>query len=119
MVEATLRSIDQGIPYESVRASRGKDIRAEPVSLLYEQGSVHHVGFFRDLEDQLCEWIPNDSVKSPDRLDALVWAVTRLKIIPNPFGLKRELAEGTSFATSLNKKNPYSGMDLLIAKDPY
>jgi hypothetical protein len=58
-------------------------------------------------------------VKSPDRLDALVWAVTRLKIIPNPFGLKKELAEGTSFATQLNKKNPYSGMDLLVAKDPY
>lgn len=76
MVEYVIRSIEANISYKSVRASRGKYIRAEPVSALYEQGKVHHVGSFPDLEDQLCEWVPGD--KSPDRLDALVWLVTFL-----------------------------------------
>ncbi|MDO9555919.1 MAG: terminase family protein, partial [Atribacterota bacterium] len=76
MVEYVIRSIEANIPYKSVRASRGKYIRAEPVSALYEQGKVHHVGTFIDLEDQLCEWVPGD--KSPDRLDALVWLIYEL-----------------------------------------
>lgn len=45
---------------------------------MYEQGRIHHVGFFPDLEDQLCEWVPGD--KSPDRLDALVWAIAELML---------------------------------------
>jgi len=76
MVEYVIRSIESNLPYIGVRASRGKYIRAEPVSALYEQGKIHHVGNFPDLEDQLCEWVPGD--KSPDRLDALVWLVTFL-----------------------------------------
>jgi phage terminase large subunit-like protein len=60
-----------------VRASRGKRTRAEPIAALYEQERVHHVGYFTALEDQLCSWLP-DSSKSPDRLDALVWAFTEL-----------------------------------------
>jgi len=76
MVEYVIRSIESNLPYMGVRASRGKYIRAEPVSALYEQGKIHHVGSFPDLEDQLCEWVPGD--KSPDRLDALVWLVTFL-----------------------------------------
>ncbi len=76
MVEYVIRSIEANIAYKSVRASRGKYIRAEPVSALYEQGKVHHVGNFSDLEDQLCEWVPGD--KSPDRLDALVWLIYEL-----------------------------------------
>jgi len=76
MVEYVIRSIEANIPYKSVRASRGKYTRAEPVSALYEQGKIHHVGCFPDLEDQLCEWVPGD--KSPDRLDALVWLVYEL-----------------------------------------
>jgi len=62
-----------------VRASRGKRTRAEPVAALYEQGKVHHVGFLTLLEDQLCSWVP-DVGDSPDRLDALVWALTELMI---------------------------------------
>jgi len=76
MVEYVIRSIEANISYKSVRASRGKYVRAEPVSALYEQNKIHHVGNFPDLEDQLCEWVPGD--KSPDRLDALVWLVYEL-----------------------------------------
>ena len=76
LVEVNLRTVNKNIPYTSVHASRGKQIRAEPVAALYEQGRVHHVGEFPALEDQLTEWTPLD--KSPDRLDALVWAVTFL-----------------------------------------
>jgi len=78
MVEFTVQTVDKTVPFRSVHASRGKYIRAEPVSALYEQGRVHHVGFFPELEDQLCEWVPGD--KSPDRLDALVWALTELML---------------------------------------
>lgn len=64
--------------YKAVHASRGKAIRAEPISALYEQNRVHHVGAFAVLEDQLCDWDPAISTDSPDRLDALVWALTEL-----------------------------------------
>ena len=77
---ANIRGVDPNIPFRAVRASRGKYLRAEPVSALYEQGRVHHVGFFPDLEDQMCSWTPQGNAKSPDRLDALVWAVTELLI---------------------------------------
>ena len=76
MVEHTLRTVEAGVPYKAVRASRGKQARAEPIAALYEQGKVHHVGSFPALEDQLCQWTPGDP--SPDRLDALVWALTEL-----------------------------------------
>jgi phage terminase large subunit-like protein len=65
-----------------VHASRGKAIRAEPISLLYEQRQVWHTEVFDDLESQLCEWTP-DSGRSPDRLDALVWSLTDLSA-PKP-----------------------------------
>ena len=78
MVESVIRIAGGGIAFKKVHASRGKEVRAEPVSALYEQGRVHHVGFFPELEDQLCEWVPGD--KSPDRLDALVWALTELML---------------------------------------
>lgn len=76
LVEANLRTVDRNIPYTGVRATRGKAVRAEPVAALYEQGKVHHVGVFPELEDQMCSWQPGE--KSPDRLDALVWAITDL-----------------------------------------
>jgi len=78
MVEHVIRSIDSKVSYKSVRASRGKYVRAEPVSALYEQGRIHHIGTFIALEDQLAEWVPGD--KSPDRLDALVWLITELML---------------------------------------
>lgn len=78
LVEANLRNVDPNVSYESVHASRGKQIRAEPVVSLYERGLVHHVGEFPDLEDEMCTWIPGVSSWSPNRLDALVWAITQL-----------------------------------------
>ena len=80
MIEATLRAVETSmpIPYKAVHASRGKYARAEPIAALYEQGLVHHVGDFPDLEDQLCNWVPNTNQRSPDRLDALVWGLTEL-----------------------------------------
>ena len=63
-----------------VVATRGKAIRAEPVSALYEQGRVKHLGNLSALEDQLCEWNPAESGPSPDRLDAMVWALTELMV---------------------------------------
>lgn len=77
MIEATLRTVDKAVPYRAVHATRGKQLRAEPVAALYEQGRAHHVGYFSTLEDQLCQWEPSAGW-SPDRLDALVWAATEL-----------------------------------------
>lgn len=76
LVERVLRTIER-VPYSAVRASRGKLVRAEPIAALYEQGKVHHVGEFKELEDQMISYTPTSS-KSPDRLDALVWAITEL-----------------------------------------
>lgn len=77
MVESTLRTVRNTLPIRKVRASKGKKIRAEPISALYEQGRAHHIGRLDKLEDQMCSWSPDDA-KSPDRLDALVWAMTDL-----------------------------------------
>ena len=76
LVERLLRTIDRSVSYKKVNASRGKLVRAEPVAALYEQQKVSHVGLFTSLEDQLCTYTGGG--KSPDRLDALVWAITEL-----------------------------------------
>lgn len=78
LVKSTIQAVDPHIEVIIVFASRGKVIRAEPVSFLYESKRVHHVGFMPELETQLCEWEPG--MKSPDRLDADVWAITELLI---------------------------------------
>ena len=78
MVESTLRARDPNARIKRVHASRGKAARAEPISAFYEQGTVHHVGSFYELEDQLCSWVPVSASRSPDRLDALVWCMTEL-----------------------------------------
>ena len=82
MVASVIRSIDASVPMTPVRATRGKHIRAEPVAALYAQGRVRHVGVFPALEDQMCIFGPDglSGGKSPDRLDALVWAVTALAL---------------------------------------
>ncbi|WP_321335823.1 terminase large subunit domain-containing protein [Breoghania sp.] len=80
MVNAVLSGIDASVPVRAVRATRGKWLRAEPVAALYEQGRVHHVGAFAKLEDEMCDFGLDglSSGRSPDRLDALVWALTAL-----------------------------------------
>ncbi len=82
MVASMLRSIDQTLPLTEVRATRGKFTRAEPVAALYEQGRVAHAGRFSALEDQMCDFGPDglSGGRSPDRLDALVWALTALML---------------------------------------
>ena len=77
LVERLLRTIDRTIPYKAVRATRGKLVRAEPIQALYQQGKVSHVGGFPELESQMCSYT-GESTESPDRLDALVWALTEL-----------------------------------------
>lgn len=91
MVEATLRMVEPNAPFAAVRASRGKVTRAEPVAALYEQGRVHHLGVFPELEDQMCAFtadargnLLHSTGCSPDRVDALVWALTDLLVEPMP-----------------------------------
>ena len=80
LVETLIRQLNPTVSYRAVRASRGKIARAEPVAALYERGLVHHAGIFNELEDQLCSYTGERQEKSPDRLDALVWAVTELAL---------------------------------------
>lgn len=77
LVETVLRQLNTNLSFRAVRAVRGKIARAEPVAALYEQGRVHHVGRFPELEEEMTGFTPSSSA-SPDRLDALVWAVTEL-----------------------------------------
>ena len=79
LVESVLRNIAPNLPIRKVRASRGKIVRAEPISTLYAQGRVHHVGFFEELENEMTSYTGDrSSEESPDRMDALVWALTEL-----------------------------------------
>jgi phage terminase large subunit-like protein len=82
MVRFTVSTADPKASFKEVVASRGKVVRAEPISALYEQGKVSHVGTFPDLEDQMCNFTANGYVGegSPDRADALVWALTELML---------------------------------------
>ena len=82
MVSAVLREVDSDVPIRTVRATKGKWLRAEPVAALYEQGRVVHVGALSELEDEMCDFGVNGltSGRSPDRLDALVWALTDLML---------------------------------------
>ena len=78
MIEALLHNQDTNVAYRKVTASRGKVIRAEPVSALYEQHRVHHHGMFAKLEDEMTNWNPQTDDDSPNRMDALVWGCTEL-----------------------------------------
>jgi len=82
MVEFVVKTADKNAAYKEVTASRGKIVRAEPIAALYEQGRVSHVGAFPDLEDQMCNFTASGYVGegSPDRADALVWALTELML---------------------------------------
>jgi len=101
MVEATIRMVDPNVAFTAVHASRGKVVRAEPVAALYEQGRVHHIGSFPQLEDQMTNFTSDFSREaagySPDRCDALVWACSELLVEPMKgwgiFELTRQRAE--------------------------
>lgn len=78
MVEMVIRAVDQNVSYKEVTATRGKMLRAEPIAALYEQGRCHHVGFYAKMEDEMTTYDAVTVTKSPNRLDALVWAITEL-----------------------------------------
>lgn len=86
MALSVLHEVDPTVPAVSVRATRGKYLRAEPVAVLYAQGRVRHVGTWPELEDELCDFGPGglSTGRSPDRLDALVWALTELMLNERP-----------------------------------
>lgn len=115
MVEHTIRTVDRHIAYKTLHASRGKTARAEPIAALYEQHRVHHVGFFGELEDQLCTWVAGAT--SPDRLDALVWALTELLLqtgvtiddIRRRAELRRQTAAAHNIATGASATLTHPG----------
>lgn len=82
MVASTLRHHDPSLPVRMVPASRGKAVRAEPIALLYERRRVHHVASMPALESELTTWVPGEVAWSPNRLDAMVWALTHVAAIP-------------------------------------
>ncbi|WP_458574434.1 phage terminase large subunit [Sphingopyxis sp. RIFCSPHIGHO2_12_FULL_65_19] len=96
MVEAVLRSAARKLPVRMVTASRGKVLRAEPIAALYEQGKVHHVGTFSELEEQMTMTTTTGyrGSGSPDRLDALVWALTETMAVKQPYNLAALIGEG-------------------------
>ena len=91
MVRATLGTVDPNVPVRSVRATKGKRLRAEPIAALYEQGRVRHAKPLRELEDQMVAFTGDPSEGSPDRLDALVWALTDLAFGRQPAGSREVL----------------------------
>ena len=86
MVEYVLKTIDRYVSFKSIHASRGKKLRAEPIAALYEQHKCHHVGTFPDLETQMTNWDPENDTESPDRVDALCWAIWELMDGPKKLG---------------------------------
>lgn len=80
MVRAIVHAVNPDVPYKEVNATRGKVVRAEPISALYEQNKIHHVGYFTQLEDQLCAMTMSGymGISSPDRADSAIWAATEL-----------------------------------------
>ena len=97
MVRHTILSVDRNVPVKLVTSSRGKALRAEPVAAMYEQGRIHHHGLLAKLESQMCSWVPPQpgerTKDSPDRLDALVFALTEL-MVDQPGGRQYESHEG-------------------------
>jgi phage terminase large subunit-like protein len=90
MVAHTLKTCAKSMGVDALRlrkvtASRGKQLRAEPVVALYEQGRIKHVGYFPHLENQMLSWVPGQP--SPDRLDAMVWAMTDLLVVAREHGV--------------------------------
>ncbi len=101
MVESNINTVDPNVPVRLVNASRGKAIRAEPVSSLYAQGKCHHVGMFGAMESEMTTWVPDlaDKQPSPNRMDALVWAITAL--------MEGRVAPPTLDVTASDDVSPY------------
>lgn len=108
MVGETIHAVRVGIPYTKVTATRGKRLRAEPISALYEQGRMHHVGVFAELEAEMNTWTP-DAEWSPNRLDALVWGATHLGLIG---------AQGAAFMAAWSDVAPRQATPVELAALP-
>ena len=78
LVSTVIHAVDKNVPVTLVHAARGKRTRAEPISALYEQGRVLHLSPYPELEDQMCSYTGAPGEDSPDRMDALVWALTEI-----------------------------------------
>ncbi len=102
------------VSYKAVRASRGKQLRAEPVSSLYQRQMVHHVGTFPDTEDQQCNWVPGE--RSPDRLDAAVWAFTEL-LLPEQATADDLLADVARRVEIARARTPQSSQEIRPTQD--
>lgn len=121
-VEASVRAVDKSVPFERVVASRGKETRAEPVATLYQRDRIHHVGppdRFKALEEQWISWVPGQG-KSPNRIDAVVWAATYCHISksapqPKPVGMRGILGPQRAPAQALK---PDGGRDPIQRKRP-
>jgi phage terminase large subunit-like protein len=100
MVRHTVRTERPSAPVKIVHASRGKQARAEPIAALYEQGRITHASAFAELEDQMCTWEPLGDMPSPDRLDAMVWALTELML-----GAPRSIDIGSPVQVSAGRIN--------------
>lgn len=114
MVESTIRAASRDVPVTLVHASRGKVVRAEPISALYEQGRIHHCGRFDELEDQMCEFSIDYDRKdgSPDRMDALVWGLTHLfNKISGRRRRSEEPEDNGLRETAYKETNVYKGKD--------
>lgn len=121
MVSSVIKAADRSVPVKLVHASRGKVLRAEPISALYEQRRVHHVGSFDLLEDQMCTFsadnVRNTSTGSPDRVDALVWGLT--EIFDKIAGRRKTTGRGVTHPLSNNSSGSGDSFDpsLYIATD--
>jgi phage terminase large subunit-like protein len=110
IVVETIKHVDSGVHTQRVTALKSKENRFNPVSILYEQGMVHHVGVFFELEAQMTSWVPNLSRTSPDRLDALAWAVEILSKSSNSmkwFYERANICSSCEFPNDWRTKNCY------------
>jgi phage terminase large subunit-like protein len=106
LVRNAINAIDPNVKVLEVHSKYGKALRAEPVTLAYEQNRVHHIGYLADLESQMFSWVPGEG-KSPDRVDALVHAMTALLIKP-PMGFSGGKITAKSMAARRISNNPFS-----------
>jgi phage terminase large subunit-like protein len=113
MVEHVVRTVDSTIPYREVTASRGKIQRAEPIAALYEQDRVRHAGSFTELEDQLAAMTGNGYAGdgSPDRADALCWALSEL--MAQPATPQAQFSTYSSYVPPAPAKSKFDGPTLI------
>lgn len=110
MAATIIHSINPDVPILDVRANEGKKLRAGPVTLKYDKGKVHHVNSLPDLESEMTSWVPGETRKSPDRVDALVYAITALLIKPpKKLGERKLRARSAANRRITRRKRPGEG----------